>query len=256
MAPSLSSLVLPYTALGDAPNHLDPRRRLHLAGRRAGQWIAVFWPSSRRRRRKLQLPGQKPTRTGSGRLFAGRRRLPADPAPPLRRIQLLVRHTPVVHVRQPKQPDDEKDLARPIFHPQIPAQSAGRIPATRVAREDPSGRMEFRPSRRPGLRQSVARFQFDGDEIGNESLFRFRSYYRPVVEQSSVRFLCEEFDAVMGAFAHFQSRIPSPSATTEGTRRLLATGSVEPTRALAPTDETRKLQLAQTPNMMYKTQRM
>ena len=48
MAPSLSSLVLPYTALGDAPNHLDPRRRLHLAGRRAGQWIAVFWPSSRR----------------------------------------------------------------------------------------------------------------------------------------------------------------------------------------------------------------
>ena len=101
----------------------------------------------------------------------------------------------------------------------------------------------------------VARFQFDGDEIGNESLFRFGSHHRPVVEQSSVRLLCKEFDAEVGAFAHFQSRIPSPSATTEGTRRLLATGSVEPTRALAPTDETRKLQLAQTPNMMYKTQR-
>ena len=42
-----------------APNQLVPRRRPHPAGRRAGQWIAVFCPSSRRRRRQLQLPGHR-----------------------------------------------------------------------------------------------------------------------------------------------------------------------------------------------------
>ena len=66
-------------------------------------------------------------------------------------------HSIVVHVRQrPKQqPDDEKDLARPIFYPQFPSQSADRIPATRMARTNPSGRMEVRPSRRLGLRQPI-----------------------------------------------------------------------------------------------------